>query len=193
MLKKPYLIIIFFLCISFVLIESLIILNSFTDDDLPVDYVVVLGAGLFGDQPSPSLYYRLEKALKYANKYPYTPIVVSGGQGPDEWIPEAEAMKLFLVQNGIDEKRIIVESNSTSTQENFLFTKSVIPKEGESDNPTVMIITSEYHMFRSKLLARRNGFIPYGICAPTPAFPKYLKPLYYLREYFAVIKSFFFD
>ena len=175
------------------MIESLIISNSFTDDDLPVDYVVVLGAGLFGDQPSPSLHYRLQKALEYAIKYPHIPIVVSGGQGPDEWITEAEAMERFLVQNGIEAKMIIKEESSTSTKENLIFTKEVLKHEIDTKKPTVLIVTSEYHMFRAKFLARRNGFIPYGKCAPTPAYPRYLKPLYYFREYFAVIKSFLFD
>ncbi|MGI5860088.1 MAG: YdcF family protein [Tepidanaerobacteraceae bacterium] len=175
------------------MIESLIIINSFTDDDLPVDYVVVLGAGLFGDQPSPSLYYRLQKALEYAKKYPHVPIVVSGGQGPDEWITEAEAMEHFFIKNGVEATRIIKEESSTSTKENLIFTKEVIKHMGETIKPKVMIVTSEYHMFRAKFLAKRNGFIPYGKCAPTPAYPRYLKPVYYLREYFAVIKSFLFD
>lgn len=175
------------------MIEGLIIVNSYTDDDLPVDYIVVLGAGLYGDVPSPSLMYRLEKALEYAEKYPRIPIVVSGGQGPDEWITEAEAMKRFFVQHGIEAERIIKEDGSTNTGENLLFTREVIKYEGESKKPALMIVTSEYHMFRAKFLARRSGFIPYGKCAPTPAYPRYLKPLYYLRECFAVIKSFFFD
>ena len=151
---------------------------------------MVLGAGLFGDQPSPSLYYRLQKALEYAKKYPQIPIVVSGGQGPDEWITEAEAMKHFLVQNGIETKMVIKEEGSTNTKENLLFTKKVIKYEGKTRKQTIMIVTSEYHMFRAKFLARRNDFTPYGICAPTPSYPRYLKPLYYFREYFAVIKSF---
>ncbi|MDD4569120.1 MAG: YdcF family protein [Tepidanaerobacteraceae bacterium] len=188
-----FFILIFVLLISFLVIESLIIINSFTNDDLPVDYVIVLGAGLYGDVPSPSLKYRLQKALEYAKKYPQIPIVVSGGQGPDEWVTEAEAMKRFFLQNGIEEERIIKEDGSTNTRENLLFAREVIKYEGELKKLKVMIITSEYHMFRAKFLARRSGFIPYGKCAPTPAYPKYLKPLYYLREYFAVVKSFFFD
>jgi len=174
-------------------IESLIIINSFTDDDMPVDYVVVLGAGLFGDQPSPSLHYRLQKALEYTKKHPHVPIVVSGGQGPDEWITEAEAMECFLLQNGIEAKRIIKEERSTSTKENLIFTKELLKHDINTKKPTLLIVTSEYHMFRAKFLAKRNGFIPYGKCAATPAYPRYLKPLYYFREYFAVIKSFFFD
>ncbi len=160
---------------------------------MPVDYVVVLGAGLFGDQPSPSLHYRLQKALEYTKKHPHVPIVVSGGQGPDEWITEAKAMECFLLQNGIEAKRIIKEERSTSTKENLIFTKELLKHDINTKKPTLLIVTSEYHMFRAKFLAKRNGFIPYGKCAATPAYPRYLKPLYYFREYFAVIKSFFFD
>ena len=193
MLKRLLFIIVFVLLFSFLIIESLIIVNSFSNDDMPVDYMIILGAGLYGGEPSPSLRYRLQQALEYANKYPQVPIVVSGGQGSNEWISEAEAMQRFLVKHGIKEERIIKEDRSTNTGENLLFTREVIKYAGETERPKVMIVTSEYHMFRSKLLARRYGFIPYGICAPTPAYPRYLKPLYYIREYFAVIKSFFFD
>ena len=97
------------------------------------------------------------------------------------------------MQNGIEAKKIIKEESSTSTKENLIFTKEVLKHEIDTKKPTVLIVTSEYHMFRAKFLARRNGFIPYGKCAPTPAYPRYLKPLYYFREYFAVIKSFLFD
>lgn len=191
--KKPIFVLTIIFVISFFVIEGLIILNSFTDDVIATDYVVVLGAGLFGDKPSPSLELRLRKAAEYAAKYPHIPIVVSGGQGPDEWISEAEAMSHFLVENGILATKIIKEDSSRNTNENLALTKEVLKRDTLTKRPKVLLITSEYHMFRAKFLAKRHGFIPYGICAPTPIYPGYLKPLYYLREYFAVIKSLLFD
>lgn len=191
--KKFLFAIVVIIVLSFLLTEGLIIKSARLDDDIEVDYMVVLGAGLFGDRPSPVLYNRLITALEYAKKYPDVIIVVSGGQGPDEWISEAEAMKRFLIKNGITEGRIIVEDSSTSTMENLALTQAVLKQDDPQRKPKLLIVTSEYHMFRSKLLARRSGFEPYGKCAPTPDYPRYLKPTYYLREYLAVIKSVLFD
>ena len=192
-LKKLLLILIVIIGLSFFLIEGLIIRSASLDEDTEVDYMMVLGAGLFGDRPSPVLHNRLVTALEYAKEYPDVIIVVSGGQGPDELISEAEAMKRFLIKNGIDEDKIIKEDSSTSTMENLTLTKEVLKRNESQRTPRILIVTSEYHMFRSKVLAKRTGFDPYGKCAPTPIYPKYLKPYYFLREYFAVIKSVAFD
>lgn len=192
-MKRLLSVLVIIIGISFLLIEGLIIKYASLDENIEVDYVVVLGAGLFGDRLSPVLHNRMITALEYAKKYPDVTIVVSGGQGPDEWISEAEAMKRFLIKNGISEGRIIVEDSSTSTIENLTLTKTVLKQDDQQRRPKIVIVTSEYHMFRSKLLARRSGFEAYGKCAPTPTYPKYLKPYYYLREYFAVIKSALFD
>ena len=143
--------------------------------------------------PSPSLKHRLAAALEYAKEFPDVPIVVSGGQGPDELITEAEAMKCFLVERGIDPRLIIVEDASTNTWENLMLTREVLKMDAPLKRDKVLIVTSEFHMFRSLMLARRSGFEPHGKAAPTPAYPRYLKPYLYFREYFAVIKSLLFD
>lgn len=190
-IKTGFIFLILLSIISFLIIEAFIIINSHGNDTDKVDYVVVLGAGLYGETPSPTLHYRLNTALEYIRQYPDVKVVVSGGQGPDELITEAEAMKRFLLKHGVREEQIIKEDKSTNTMENLAFTRKVIndPKE----KLKILIVTSEFHMFRSKMLARRSGFIPYGKCAPSPAYHKSLKLYYFLREYFAVIKSLIFD
>ena len=75
--------------------------------------------------------------------------VLSGGQGPDENITEAEAMKRFFVGNGIQEDRLILETESTTTYENLLFSKELLPASVQS----VTIITSDYHIARTRKLA----------------------------------------
>lgn len=176
---------------SFILIESLLLYN--TKDSVPsqVDYLIILGAGLNGDQLSWTLWERVDKGLRILQDNKEMKVVVSGGQGPGEWITEAEAMQRYLVEQGITKERILKEETSTSTMENFRYSRVLLEQQPNYD-PTepVFVITNDFHMLRSKLLARRNGINPVGVPSPTPW---YLRPNVYLREYFAVVKSLIFD
>ena len=83
------------------------------------DAVVVLGAGVRGDRVSQTLAYRLDAALSYAQDNPDALVIVSGGQGPGENLPEAEAMANYLMAAGLPPDRLVLEDGSTSTEENF--------------------------------------------------------------------------
>lgn len=185
-LKTTIYIFVLFL-ISFAIIEGLILYEGQKSDSVKVDYVIILGARLYGDRPSPALIERLDIAKTYLQKNPDVKVIVSGGQGPDETIPEAHAMKNYLLNNNINEERIIVEDKSTNTLENLKFSSDKIDKK---EGSRLMIATNKHHIFRSKLLAKRLGFIPYGLPAKIP--PTVIVQSY-IREYFAVIKSLIFD
>ncbi|AGA67934.1 hypothetical protein Desdi_0388 [Desulfitobacterium dichloroeliminans LMG P-21439] len=176
---------------SFVLIEGLLLWN--TKDSVPeqVEYLIILGAGLNGDELSWTLWERVDKGLRILEKNPQMKVVVSGGQGPGETIPEAEAMARYLKEHGISSKRILLEDQSTSTAENFRYSRTLLDQV-EDFNPAepLLVITSDFHMFRSKVLAQRNGLNPVGVTCSTPW---YIRPNSYLREYFAVVKSILFD
>jgi len=128
------------------------------------DYVIVLGARVKKDSLSLSLQYRLDAALQYANEYPHVTLILSGGQGPDEPMSEAEAMRRFLTKNGIDEDRLILEEKSTSTYENILFSKKLLPSEIH----TITIITSDYHLARARKIAASLGLESDAVSAETP-------------------------
>ena len=151
---------------------------------------MILGAGLKGDRMSLSLQQRMIKSLEYINNNPNTKIIVSGGQGADELLSEAEAMKNFLTSHGVKENKVIIEDKSTNTFENFQFTRNLLSKIDKSENIKLTIITNNFHMYRAKMLARRQGFIAYGVAAPLHPL---LVPNFYLRESFALIKSYIFD
>lgn len=151
-------------------------------DDRHCDFMIVLGAGLYGDKLSSALKRRLDQAIIYANKYPDVLIVVSGGQGYHETVSEAYAMKQYLIKKQIKESRIMMEDKSTSTYTNFLYTKQLL-KEKMS---TVMITTCDFHMYRSCRIAKHLGFIPYK----NPAKSTKLKCIkYYIRECFCILKN----
>ena len=83
--------------------------------------VVVLGCRAYGSRPSIMLASRLDAAYEYLTEHPDAICIVSGGQGPDESMPEAECMYLYLTEKGIAPERIYQENRSTSTRENLLF------------------------------------------------------------------------
>ncbi len=127
--------------------------NSSVSQYDKIDYAIVLGAGLEGDKVSKRLEIRLKGAIKEL-KGNNIPIIVSGGQGEDELISEAQAMCNYLVENGISEDRIIIEDQSTSTRENIALSNRLIARS----NANVVIFTSDYHMYRSKLFGKRIGW-----------------------------------
>lgn len=148
------------------------------------DAVIVLGAGLNGETITLPLYYRLEKSIEYFNKNPNAIIVVSGGQGRDESITEALAMERYLLSKGIPKNKIIKEEHSTSTYENFLFSKKLLDEYFEKDYNTVFI-TNDFHIFRAKGISRSAGINSSYMHAKIQW---YLVPTIYIREFLANIK-----
>ncbi len=176
--------------ISFVVLTSVILTSAISQSNEKVDSVIVLGAGLKGDKPTLVLQERLNYTIDYLNNNTDAIAVVSGGQGVGEVITEAEGMKRYLIEHGISENRIIKEEKSTSTYENMIFSKKVYEETIGKKLDKVMIITNDFHMLRSKHLARRVGLEPYGISSGTPW---YIYPNVLLREYLAIFKSLIFD
>lgn len=174
----------------FAFVEALIVYNGSSQQDVEADYLIILGAGLRGSDITLVLQERLLKGIEYLEKHPEAEVIVSGGRGYGESISEAEAMERYLVSKGIGSKRIIKEDRSTSTMENFVFSKEILQKVKGKDTKRIVVITNDFHMLRAKLLARRVGFEPYGISCSTPIS---VKVNCYIREFFALIKSVLLD
>ncbi|MCX7920796.1 MAG: YdcF family protein [Clostridia bacterium] len=147
------------------------------------DVIIVLGCQVWGKSPSWSLEYRLQKALElYQGKYA-NHIIVSGGQGKDEAAPEASVMKNWLVSRGVPGNFIIEEGKSTNTFENLSFSKNIMDKNSLK---TAIIVSNDFHIFRSLRIAGNLGITATGAPAPTV---DYLKSYYHSREILSVIKS----
>ena len=135
------------------------------------DFLIILGCGLRKDgTPSPLLRGRCDRALIFAEKQKAQTgkdliFITSGGQGPDEPIPESASMKQYLLEQGIPEERIIEENRSTNTRENMMFSKEKIREI--NPNGKVAFSTTHYHLFRSGLYARRVKMRAVGIGAKT--------------------------
>lgn len=175
------------LCIGlayFVAVEIPIIASARTDKNPEAPYLIVLGAGVDGTVPSVSLTNRLVAALEYLKTYPEARVIVSGGQGPGEEISEAECMRLWLIENGISEERIIKEDKSTSTEENIANSLAIMYTFSNNQMNKVAIVSSEYHLYRAKYMAREQNAVPFGVAAHT-SYPV-LMVNYFIREAFAV-------
>ncbi len=144
--------------------------------------VVVLGCRAYGNRPSIMLASRLDAAYEYLTEHPDAICIVSGGQGPDESMPEAECMYLYLTEKGIAPERIYQENRSTSTRENLLFSQEIIEAEGL--NPEIAIVTNEYHEYRAGMVADALEMEYSAVPARTPL---WLFPTYYIRELYGII------
>ena len=166
-----------------------ILAAAYAGQQADAPYVIVLGAAVYGQTPSISLRHRLDKAAAYLNDNPEATAVVSGGQGEGEDISEAECMRRYLVDKGIDESRILMEAASTSTLENLTFSKAVIEASG-GDAAEVAIVSSAYHLYRAKGMAKSLGMEARGI-ASQDGYPVYMAGMY-IREALAVWKLWLF-
>lgn len=158
------------------------------------DYIIVLGAGLTnGKTPNIILEGRLDAAIKYINKNHDGYLVLSGGQGEDEDLPEADAMSKYLQDRGINADRIILEDKSRDTNENLKFSKEKIEEHSHKSlsEINVKIITTDFHAFRSSILAKKNGYVNFSNYSDPTVW--YMIPVTYIREAFAIVKSVIFD
>ena len=135
------------------------------------DFLIILGCGFRKDgTPSPLLRGRLDRALRFAEKQEAAtgkaPIfVTSGGQGPDEVCSESACMKRYLLEQGVPEDRILEEDRSTDTFENMKYSKAQIWKVNPQGK--IAFATTNYHVFRSGLYARRVKMRAVGMGADT--------------------------
>ena len=170
--------------VYFCLVEIPIVKNARTDPDPGRPYLVVLGAAVYGDQPSLTLVRRLEGARDYLEQYPNAVAIVSGGMGPGETVTEAHAMREWLIAKGIAPERVIEEPKATSTKENLGFSYDIIRARGDEPDGNVAIVSSAYHLYRAKTMSRLMGMEAAGVAAPW-GYPMVMLN-YFIREAFGV-------
>lgn len=154
-----------------------------------VDFVVVLGSGLIGgSRVPPLLASRLDRGRAAFDaeraKGRDTMLVTSGGQGPDEDLPEAQAMADYLIAAGVPADRILVEDRSRTTQENLRFSKALM-RERTPDH-RALVVTNNFHVMRAAQLARKEKVKAQVIGSPTA---RYFWPSATIREFVAVFLS----
>ncbi len=171
------------ICILVLIVtEAAIIGYGAAEPEPGADYVIVLGAQVRGRTPSYNLARRLDQAYDYLNENPSAQVILSGGQGAGEEISEAQAMAEYLQRKGIAKERMILEDKSVNTFENLQYSREKM----ENGNAHVVLVTNNFHVFRSVKIAKKQGFT--NVEGLGASVMWYTVPNLYLREAFAVVK-----
>ncbi|WP_203652058.1 YdcF family protein [Secundilactobacillus yichangensis] len=135
-----------------------------TNKAVLADYLIVLGAKVNTDGPSRTLTRRLQTAIDFCSSQPNSPkLILTGGQGSDEPQSEASSMADYLIRHQINPQRLLLEQAATSTKTNFKFSKQLIRQDWvQARQPKILVVTSDYHLVRSKLLAWQQH-LPVGL------------------------------
>lgn len=156
--------------------------EGYTGDDT---VVLVFGCRTFGMTPGKTLALRMNAAYTLLEALPDAMCIVSGGQGANETVPEAVAMRQYLIDRGIDGKRILMEAESHSTSENIRFSKALIEEMGLKDKKIIGVSTA-FHLPRITAMANRYD-LPMEVCsAPHVSFWYHYVSM--VREYLSYIK-----
>lgn len=170
--------------VLFLVVEGCIISGFSRKGPSGLDYLVVLGAQMKANGPSKALQYRLDEAIRYLEENPDTQVIVSGGQGADEHISEAQGMQDYLVEKGIAPERIIMEDQSKNTFQNLTFSAEYLDR----DEDAVGVVSNDFHVFRATRIAKKAGYEKvYGIAAKGEPFLRFNNMM---REFFGVVKDF---
>ncbi len=155
------------------------------------DFVVILGSGLAGgDRVPPLLAGLLERGLRVhqalsRRRQPGPVVIVSGGKGTDERVSEAEAMARYLIDRGLPGDQVVREDQSRTTEENLAFSQAIMARSRPGYR--CIIVTSNYHVFRAAIIARRLNVNGQVTGARTAG---YYWPSAMLREFAAVFLSY---
>ena len=181
-ISAAVLIVVLLLIISLITVETVCMKKACESVPESNSTVIVLGCRVKNGRPSLMLRDRLNAAYEYLEKNPDSICIVSGGKGADESISEAECMYKYLVDKGIDEKRLIKEDKSKTTYENFEFSAKIIKEKSLSNS--VAVVTNDFHEYRASLLAKKLS-LDFGSVPSKTVY--YMYPVNYVRELFGIL------
>lgn len=169
---------------AFVIGMSALISSAITYEAQPgADYLIVLGAQWKTNGPSAVLRYRLDAAIAYLEENPEAQVIVTGAQGANEHISEAEGMAGYLENAGIAPERIHREDRATNTFENLKYSGMFCDPQSDK----VIVVTNDFHVYRSVKLAESQGYENVsGLAALSNT---WLLPHNVLRECLAIVKE----
>ena len=123
-----------------------------------VDCIIILGAGIWEDKPSPMLEDRLLEGIKLYQNSVSDKIIMSGDHGRREY-DEVNIMKNYAIEKGIPSENIFMDHAGFSTYESIYRAKDIFEAK------KVVIVTQEYHLYRALYIANQLGLEAYGVGA----------------------------
>ena len=121
-----------------------------------IDCIIVLGAGIWGDKPSPMLEDRLKEAVSLYNKNISSKIIMSGDHGKADY-DEVNIMKEYAIEQGVASEDIFMDHAGFSTYESMYRAKEVFEAN------KIVIVTQKYHLYRALYIAKQLGIEAYGV------------------------------
>jgi uncharacterized SAM-binding protein YcdF (DUF218 family) len=166
-IRKPLAVVLAILLVAMAITVVPIIWGVESQPNANCDYLIVLGAGVDGDTPSPILQERIDQAYTYLKEHPNTICIATGGKGDDENLSEAQCIFNHLTAMGIEADRIWMEDQATSTVENFQYSIALLKEQTGGIPENVGVLSNEFHLFRASLMAKDQGLKPIFVAAPT--------------------------
>ena len=166
----------------FLITEGLMIREIAAPVSENLDYIVVLGAKLSGNQLEPTMERCLEATLTYLEENPDTIVIVSGGDSSNSSLPQSRVMGYWLMAKGIPRSRILFEDRANSVQENILYSRELM----EGENPTIGLVTMNFHTFRARAIAAKLGINAQTVPSKTDYV---LQVNFMVREFLAIMKD----
>ena len=142
--------------LSFAILLGLVLTGSYDHISGNPRVMIILGCQVRQDGPSILLRDRLDEALSYLEDHPDMTVVVSGGQGPDEPMSEAQCMYDYLTAHGVDGGRIVLEDRSSSTWENIRYTLELFQNGTVEPTGKILAVSNGFHLSRIRLLWSRE-------------------------------------
>jgi uncharacterized SAM-binding protein YcdF (DUF218 family) len=146
------------------------------------DVAIVLGAAVWGEDPSPGLRERLDRAI-WLYQQQYVPVLlVSGGLGEGKEVDEATVMKKYLTEHGVPEEYVIMENKARSTYQNLQFSKEIMQQHSLQ---TALVVSHGYHLARAMEMAESLGMTVYPVGVQSHVL---VEPYHKAREVLAYTK-----
>lgn len=123
-----------------------------------VDCILVLGAGIWGDKPSPMLEDRLLQGIALYNNQTSSKIIMSGDHGKEEY-DEVNVMKDFAIEKGVKSEDIFMDHAGFSTYDSVYRAKEIFKAQ------KIIIVTQKYHLHRALYVAEKLGIEAYGVAS----------------------------
>lgn len=123
-----------------------------------VDCILVLGAGIWGDKPSPMLEDRLLQGITLYNNQTSSKIIMSGDHGKEEY-DEVNVMKDFAIEKGVKSEDIFMDHAGFSTYDSVYRAKEIFKAQ------KIIIVTQKYHLHRALYVAEKLGIEAYGVAS----------------------------
>ena len=121
-----------------------------------IDCIVVLGADIWGDKPSPLLQDRLDTAISLYENNVSSKIIMTGDHGRKNY-DEVNIMKDYTIKNGIKSEDIFMDHAGFSTYESIYRAKEIFKAK------KIVIVTQKYHLYRALYIANKLGLEAYGV------------------------------